>query len=692
MKIKLKPLILMMACISAAGISNAEETDNNFTDNTNSSEPKENTPVLSTIVVGASQKAGGDLLKQPLSASVITEQQIKDDAAKKLDAALFYEAGILSQSQGLDNKSQWFKVRGFEASQTLDGTALAPNGFFVWEPEIYGLERLEIIKGSNSFNYGATKSGGNVNLVSKRPTQTPQGEFNLSAGNLDQREVSADYSGLLNQDGSLRYRLVGLYRQADSMMDGAYMKHYYFAPSLAWDISDKTNLTILTSYLKKDGVPTAGFLPIWGTVIDTPYGKIDRNTNVAEPETDRLKLEQVSAGYEFSHQFDHDLTFAQNFRYGHMNNYLTGAFVYSSDNDRTGNRGYSHTDGTSDTYSIDNRLIKEFALGDVQNKVMIGVDYQKNKTDGLNNGFGLAPAIDLFDPVHTPDYPKTAALYTQDTKQLGFYLSNQLNWNDLIEVNLGIRQDKAEGESQQGTIYYRYDEDKTSYNAGILYHAPYGVSPYASYSTSFQPAIGIDGYGRGYQPYEGEQYEVGLKYAPTWVDGEITLAYFDLTEKNALVSDSSNISVQAGKRTNKGIELQANLNVTEHLSTQLAYTHNHSEQELSATDTIRTPAIPNNQFSAKLQYLFLGDHPFNGLRLGTGVRYIGSSDDQQYYPGYTVDSYTLVDVMASYPLNEQLDLQLNATNLTDKEYVSSCSFYCFYGASRSVDMRVSYKW
>ncbi len=692
MSSKLKPLILMMACVSATEMMHAETIDHTSLDDNGMTTDTHPVPVLSTIVVGASQKAGGDLLKQPLSASIITEQHIKDDAAKKLDSALFYEAGILSQPQGLDNKSQWFKVRGFDASQTLDGTALAPNGFFVWEPEIYGLERLEIIKGSNSFNYGATKSGGNVNLVSKRPTKTPKGELNLSAGNLDQREVSADYSGILNEDDSLRYRLVGLYRQADSMIEGAYMKHYYFAPSLTWDISDQTNLTLLSSYLKKDGVPTAGFLPLWGTVMDTPYGKINRKTNVAEPETDRLKLEQVSVGYEFSHQFANDLTFAQNFRYGRMDNYLTGAFVFSSDNDRTGYRGYSHTDGTSDTYSIDNRLIKAFTLGNTQNKMMFGIDYQKNKTDGMNNGFGLAPSIDLFNPIHSPYYPKTADIYTQDTEQLGLYISNQLNWNDLIELNLGIRQDKAEGQSRQGSTQYRYDEDNTSYSAGISYHAPYGLSPYMSYSTSFQPAIGIDGYGRGYQPYEGEQYEIGVKYAPNWVDGEITLAYFDLTEKNALVSDSSNISVQAGKRTNKGIELQANLNLTESLSTQLAYTHNDSEQELSTAKTIRTPAIPNDQFAAKLQYLFLGDHPLNGLKIGTGVRYVGSSDDQQYYPGYKVDSYTLVDAMASYPLNEQLDLQFNATNLTDENYVSSCSFYCYYGASRSVDMRVTYKW
>lgn len=691
MKTQLKPLILMMACISSTTV--IAHTNAYADDELPSKTKQDNDSVtLPTIVVGAAQKTGDSLLDQPLSANIITEQQIKDDGTKKLDAALRYEAGVLSQPYGLDNKSQWFKIRGFDASQTLDGTALAPNGFFLWEPEIYGLERLEVVKGSNSFNYGATGSGGNVNLVSKRPTKTPQGEFNLSAGNLDQREASADYSGLLNEDGSLRYRVVGLYRQADSLMDGAYMKHYYFAPSFAWDISDKTNLTVLTSYLKKDGVPTSGFLPIWGTLINTPHGTINPKDNLGEPDTDRLKLEQVSAGYEFSHEFDNGLSFAQNFRFGHMNNYLTSTFVYGSDNDRIGKRGYSLTDGTSDTYSIDNRLIKEFNAGIFTSKIMTGIDYQKNKTDGVNNGFGSAPDIDLFNPVHTPNFARTGDIYTQDTKQLGFYLSNQMNWNDLVEVNVGVRHDKAEGESQQGATHDSYKVNHTSYNTGVIYHAPYGISPYISYSTSFRPLTGQDANGRGYKPYEGEQYEIGLKYKPTWIDGDITLAYFDLKEKNALVADSSNISAQVGKRTNKGVELQANLNVTDNLSTQFAYTHNNSKQDLSTTSTIRTPAIPNDQFSAKLQYLFLGNHPLDGLRIGAGVRYVGSTDDQQYYAGYKVDSYTLVDAMASYPLNEQLNIQLNATNLTNKQYVSSCSFYCYYGTSRSVDMRVTYKW
>ena len=639
------------------------------------------------VVVGSSDKAGGDFVKQPLSASVITAQQIADSGVHKLDAALAYEAGVLAQPFGSDNKSQWFKIRGFDASQTLDGTALAPNGFFVWEPEIYGLERLEIVKGANSFNYGASQSGGNVNLVSKRPKLEPQGEINYSVGNLDKREIGADCSGVLADDA--RYRLVGLFRQGDGQQNGTNMDHYYVAPSFAWDLTDRTHFTLLTSFLKKDGVPTTGFLPLYGTVLDTPYGKINPKTNLGEPSRDYSKLEQTSVGYEFSHKFENGLIASQNFRWGRLDLDQLTTFAWGSDNDRLANRGYSYSNGTSDTYSVDNRLVKNFIFKDISNKVMIGLDYRNNKTDAVNNGFGFVPQIDMFNPVYTPDFAVTASPYNLKSKQLGIYLANQSNFNDLIDLNLGIRRDTAESTVEN---IKAYDVDHTSYNAGLMYHAPFGISPYVNYSTSFLPSTGKDGNNNFYKPYEGKQYEVGVKYLPEWIKGEITLAYFDLNEKNALVTDASNVQSQAGKRTNKGVEFQADLKLSDNLSTLLAYTHNDSKQDLNGGKNIRTPMIPNDQIAAKFSYLLTNSSLLNGLRFGAGVRYVGSTNDEQYYPGYKVGSYTLVDAMLSYPLNKQLDVQLNAINLTDKKYVSACSFYCYYGEGRSVDMRVNYKW
>lgn len=679
MQKKIKQLVFTMTCFPCIGI-NAVYAEKITV--------LEKTQTLATItIVGSAAKSGEELTKQPLSSSIIDEQQLKESGADKLDNALFYEAGILAQPYGKDNKSQWFKIRGFDASQTLDGTALAPNGFFVWEPEIYGLERIEIVKGASSFNYGSSQTGGNANLISKRPKLEPQGEITYSVGSFDKREIGADYSGLISDD--VRYRLVGLFRQTDGQQKGSEMDHYYFAPSFAWDITDRTHFTLLTSFLKKDGVPTSGFLPLYGTVLDTPYGKINPKTNLGEPDRDYSKLEQTSIGYEFSHEFENGLIASQNLRWGRFNLDQLSTFAWGSDNNRLANRGYSFTNGISNTYTVDNRLIKDFNFGSISNKVMVGVDYQQNKTDGLNNGFGFVPQIDMFNPVYTPDFTVTGSPYNLKSEQLGFYIANQSNINELIDLNIGFRHDKAESTVDNSKAY---DVNHTSYTAGIMYHAALGISPYLNYSTSFRPSTGKDAQGRFYKPFEGEQYEAGIKYAPDWINGQITLAYFDLTEKNALVSDASNVQSQAGKRTNKGIELQADLKLTNNLSTQLAYTHNDSKQDLDGGKTIRSPLIPNDQIAAKFSYLFTDSTFLNGLRLGTGIRYVGSTNDEQYYPNNKVDAYTLIDAMASYSLNTQLDLQINATNLTDKKYVSACSFYCYYGVGRQVDLRVNYRW
>src|SRR5690606_20871609 len=58
-------------------------------------------------------------------------------------------------------------------------------------------------------------------------------------------------------------------------------------------------------------------------------------------------------------------------------------------------------------------------------------------------------------------------------------------------------------------------------------------------------------------------------------------------------------------------------------------------------------------------------------------------------PGEKVASYTLVDATASYPLSNHWNLQVNATNLLDKEYLSACDFYCYWGTSRTVDAQFS---
>jgi iron complex outermembrane receptor protein len=623
----------------------------------------------------------------PNSTAVISSKDAETIGSRKLDQALQYQAGIVSEPFGSDNKVDWFKIRGFDASISVDGAPTTPNGFFVGKTEIFGVESIEVLKGANSLVFGAANTGGVVNLITKRPKKERALAVNTEFGNRDKLGLGVDFNDTANADGSVYYRLVGQVRQEDGMQHETEMKSYYFAPSMTIDFSKQTALTLLTSIQREDGTPTNGFMPGYGSLIDTPYGRIDRRTNLGEPDFDHLKRTQGTAGWQLRHDFATDWSFTQNYKYTRVDLNQQNVFAYSSDNNREALRGYSYTQGDMRSQFIDNRVSGRVKLDQVTFTPTFGVDYLESDTVGLNNGFGLAPNLDMFAPVYGAPFAVTASAYEQHLRQLGVYASTQMQVGSAWNFNAGLRHDRAENKVAQG-----YDVSHNSLNAGVMYVTEFGIAPYLSYSESFRPTVGVDGANNPYVPYEGKQTEVGVKFEPDWLNGgTMTVAYFELEEKNALAADASNVQRQIGKRTNHGFELQGDFKVLRNTAIKASYTHNDSNQDVSLTRNVRTPLIPNNQASVWVNQHVPLSGANSGLTAGLGVRYNGSTVDEVYYPGREVPSYTLLDLMLRYDINRQWAVQFNARNLTDKTYLSGCDFYCYYGGSRTLDLQLQYR-
>ena len=657
--------------------------------------PADSTAVqtLSTLTVVGTV---GDLQRldfyAPNSSAVLSREDIDAQGARKLDQALHYQAGILSEPFGADNKVEWFKIRGFDASISLDGTPTTPNGYFVWKPEIFGVESVEVLKGPNSLVFGASEAGGVVNLVTKRPQKEEALLMNAEVGHRNRLGLGIDYNGIANQDGSVYYRIVAQARREDGLQRRTNMKSYYLAPSVTFDFTSRTSLTLLSSIQHEDGRPTNGFLPAYGTIIGTPYGRIDRRMNAGEPDFDRLKRTQISLGWLFRHELSSDWNFTQNYRYSRLNLDQRNVFAFASDGDRELVRGYTLTDGSTRNHYIDNRISGTVRLGnDVELLPTFGFDYLKSDTSGRNNGFGAAPNLDMFSPVYGAPFAVNATPYDLDSRQLGVYASAQLRVGRHWNFNAGIRHDRAKSDGNISGVDSAYDVRHNSANVGAIYISDYGVSPYIGYSESFKPIPGVDGSGVTYRPYEAQQLEVGVKLEPTWLDGNVTLAYFDVEEKNALISDASNIQTQSGKRTNKGVELQGDFNITPATAIKVSYTHNHSRQDISDAQTVRTPLIPKHQASLWVSHRFNLQNS-SELTVAAGARYNGATEDQLYYPGERIGSHTLLDLMMRYQVDRHWGLQLNARNLTDKTYVSGCDFYCYYGGGRTIDLQLQYQW
>ena len=144
---------------AGAGIERARGHVDGYLANLSATATKTDTPILVT----------------PQSISVVTQDQITAQGVQSVNDALRYTPGVSLQSFGANTFFDSLKLRGFDAPRYLDGLRL-PNDsttFAVPRIETYGLERLEVLKGPSSGLYGQSNPGGLINMVSKRPTETP---------------------------------------------------------------------------------------------------------------------------------------------------------------------------------------------------------------------------------------------------------------------------------------------------------------------------------------------------------------------------------------------------------------------------------------------------------------------------------------------------------------------------------------
>ncbi|OOH89004.1 hypothetical protein BMT54_07600 [Pasteurellaceae bacterium 15-036681] len=655
-------------------------------------------------VVGSVAKAGKVNYIAPRSVNVITEDKLADKAVHQLDEALRYEAGVNTQMYGSDlDTNDWFNIRGLGASVRVDGTSSYKNAYFGWEPNIYGLEAVEIVKGADSLTYGSAQTGGLVNLISKRPTKEPKGEIKATFGNRAERGIAGDLSNVIND--TMRYRLVGSYNYRQGEQNKTYLENYYFAPSFAWDISDKTNLTLLASVQKDVGVPTTAFFPPYHIV--KKYN-IDRRTNYGEFDGNYLNRKQYSVGYEFTHKFANDLTFSQNYRFAQADKdqYVTYYYGMTWDpatkgaSDTLAKKGFLYANGKTKTHTIDNRISKEWKSDRISNTLTGGLDYQHSNVNGVYDFPWPSADYNVTELVTTGVSRTDVPVYQDKQRQLGLYLQNQFRLDDKLTVTGGIRRDFVKGYSDIRGTKSENRVNHTTYSAGVMYMTDAGIAPYFSYSESFRPLSGsLDNASNSstiYKPYEGTQYEVGFKYLPSFVDGQISVAYFDLKEKNALVAGRSGdvtSMAQVEKQKNRGVEVQADLNITESLSASLAYSYVFAQTYQLDKERADTPLQPNHTYSAFLNYAFK-NNALEGLTLGAGVRYTGTNPTE--IDGYNnanirVPARTLVDLTAKYSLSPNWETRVNISNLADKKYISGCSYACFYGEGRKVTANVSYK-
>jgi iron complex outermembrane receptor protein len=692
--------------------AHAQAVDRGASNGTASSSTEESSGKIQEIIVEGTRLESGSksetfLIETPRSVSVVTADQIDLQGVDEVAAAMRYTPGVFAEYRGTDTTRQTPAVRGFinrDAHMIYrDGMRARTSAQAHPDPDVFLLERMEIIRGPASALYGQNGPGGLIYTVTKRPTEEFFAEVEASAGSFSKYGGKLDFGGPIDAEGRFLYRFTGLVRDGDAQMDHLKEGRWLVAPAFTWRASDSTSLTFLAHFQKDDTHQGYG-IPASGSFLDNPNGRISDEFFPGEPGFDRYEKDAASVGYFLEHTFANDWVLRHRVRYEDIDLAYDGinAVGFAPGSDRILSRiSFVNVNAVSSLTS-DNNLMMKFGSDAASHDVLLGLDYNTGSIEQTSTCCTPTAGLDAFAPVYGQPVLIGPVSFAQDPdiSQTGLYMQDQIKLLDRWIITLGGRYDWAETEIENGLtgLTTSQKDSKFSGQAGLLRLFENGFAPYVSVATSFEVLFGRKFSGDAFDPTTGKQVEVGLKYQPKGSANFITVSAFDAKQQNLTTPDLEHLgfNMQTGELQSRGIEAEArgrfgNLNVT------AAYSL--TDAEITRSNTVnlgmRPTLVPKNVASVWGDYL-ITDGGLRGLGFGAGVRYSDYTFGDQINT-IKVPSITLADAVLYYDFQGSMEgtrMAVNLSNLFDESYVSAClsATACYFGAQRNVTASIRYHW
>jgi iron complex outermembrane recepter protein len=529
--------------------------------------------------------------------------------------------------------------------------------------------------------FGLGNPGGSINIITKRPLSEPFYNLDATFGNYSFYRGAVDLSGPLNDSRTVLYRLNSAYRNSGSFIDFYNSEHFNISPVVSVAIAPKTNLILEGDYITSRDSGFTPFVPVIGSVLPNPIGKIPRNRNVGEP-TDEIEGTITRLGYQLEHKFSDNWSlrnaFLFNFRDYYDKRTLPGAL--QADN-RTLNRSYREFDFQSISYNLSTNVVGKFSTGSIQHQLLFGVDLNsyENKVPSFRS-VAAAP-LDIFNPVYgqLPGTLGEEFSNTTITNSIGIYIQDQISLTDSLKVLLGGRFDAFDQKSEDFSSNTETNKSDSAFSPrlGIVYQPIEPISLYASYVSSFTPGSGVFLFGgsldNSFEPERGRQYEVGVK-ADFNDRLSATLAFFDLTRTNVVVDDPDNpgFQIQTGEQNSQGIELSVTGEILPgwNLIAGYAYTDARITEDTTLTPGNRLPNTPYHSFNLWSSYQIQQGN-LQGLGFGLGLFFVGDRAGDLGNT-YEIPSYLRTDAAIFYN-RDRFRVALNLRNLFDLEYFENGS-------------------
>ncbi|WP_175816882.1 TonB-dependent siderophore receptor [Burkholderia diffusa] len=660
----------------------------------------------------AGTKTDTPVAEIPQTTNIVTAQQIEMTGAADLNQALRYVPGFATF--GADSRTDWYAaLRGFTPTLYVDGVP-APNTAVIanWRVDPYTIDSIAVLRGPTSVLYGAGEPGAIVDAHTKLADGERVREAGVQIGNHARKQFMVDVGDQLDPDGRYAYRFVGIARDGNAWTGPNADRRVALAPSLRWRPTADTSLTFSASFLQDSGDISSNFLPASGTVLPNPNGRLSQDIYMGDPSFNDYRKKQWSLGYALEHRVDAIWTLHQDVRWSHLS--LDDATVFGTGLVPRSTTNMMRFAGLFQlNYSrldIDNHAQARFGTGPLEHTLLLGVQFDRQTTTN-SVWLALAPSLNLYHPVYRP---VTAAIFTGPTSlghvdqytamnAVGVYAQDQIRWQRWT-MTLGGREDRVNTRFDGRTVgtHSRQDDSAFSGRVGLAYQGDAGLSPYVSYSTSFDPVIGVRIYGGGLpKPTRGTQTEAGLRWQPRGKNLMLSAAVYRIDQTNVVTPAPANLdptgttSVQTGKVRSRGIELSALGKVTRELSIVASYMYqdvkNVQANDASLNNWPVSVPLPRQMASMWADWTWHAG-ALSGLGIGAGVRYqsasAGAPDNS-----LTVSSFTLYDLAMHYEMRHWR-FAFNVANLFDRRYVSGCQSYavCVFGNERTVLASARYNW
>ena len=644
----------------------------------------EGTSSYTTGAMSTATKLPLTMRETPQAVTVITRQRMDDQAMTSINDVVNATPGLfLDYSSGPGRQS--YSARGFDIDNLMyDGI---PSGYQGWivgaQPTLAMFDRVEVVRGATGLVTGAGNPSAAINLVRKRPLDEQKVTLTGAAGTWDNYRGEVDASSPLNDSGTWRGRVVTSYRDANSFVDDVDEQHGLFYAITEADLSDDTTLTLGFSNQKDK---TNYF---WGASmigLDGHHLDLPRSYN---PGTDwENKDQEINTLFaEIRQQLANDWKLQFNANYSEQNALFTGSYQSRWVNNTLARTVYQSAHDENQA-GVDAFVSGPFEALGRSHELVVGAS--KRIYDMTTHNYS---PYDTNWPINAgkPDFVHTDNS-REVTTQDGLYLTTRLSLADPLKLILGGRLDWYDYDNRDGDGDYKVTRNVTRY-AGLIYDLDEHHSVYVSYSDIFTPQSSKSTSGTPVKPIVGKNYEVGIK--GEYFDGALnaSLAVFRIDQENRAVQvyvpncPQATCYEASGEIRSQGIDFELQGALTENWQVGGGYTY-------ARLHTIKDAAKPQNEnqrydtdtpehlFKLTTRYSFQG--PLEKLRVGGNVSWQSRMyNDVALQDGSTYrleqGGYAITDLMAGYRVNQNLDLQLNANNIFDREYYSSISNSTRYG-------------